>query len=110
MDADVHRQLLCGHVDMLVLHVLAEQPRHGYAIRKAIWNRSGGVLALSFGRLYPVLHKLERKKLIVGRDVKRGEVRVVRQYRLTRAGRAELNARRTAWKQISSAIAAAMRA
>lgn len=110
MDSDVFRQLLHGNADMLVMKVLDEEPMHGYAVRKTLWERSNGLLSLSFGRLYPLLHSLEEKELIRGKDVRRGEVRVVRQYRLTAAGRKELRLRRMVWKQFSSAIGAIMQA
>jgi hypothetical protein len=49
-----------GHLDGLILAVLEDGPRHGYAIIEALQARSGGRLDLPTGTVYPALRRLER--------------------------------------------------
>src|SRR5256885_15956354 len=60
MKADALR----GHLDALLLAVLDDEPRHGYAIIEALQERSGGVLALPTGTVYPALRRMERAGLV----------------------------------------------
>jgi len=48
----------------LVLLALQGGPKHGYDISRFIEERTSGFFRLPFGSLYPVLHKLEKEKLI----------------------------------------------
>ena len=57
-------ELLKGHLDALLLAVLENGPRHGYAIIEALRDGSAGALALPTGTVYPALHRLERAGLI----------------------------------------------
>ena len=59
-----HIELLQGTLDMLVLQALRHEPMHGYAIAHVIRNRSGEVLTVETGSLYPALHRLERQKWV----------------------------------------------
>src|SRR5690349_12568464 len=74
-----------------------------YELAAALARRSDGIFALGQGTLYPLLYSLEKKGLIeVGREEEvRGSGRRRRYYRLTRAGRAELEAGVATWKDIA---------
>jgi PadR family transcriptional regulator PadR len=73
----------------LVLLALSHGPKHGYEIARHLEERSGGVFTLSFGALYPVLHRLELDGLASATwDDDGGKRRKV--YALTRAGAAAL--------------------
>ena len=63
MKADV----LKGHLDLLLLSVVADTPGHGYAIAEALRTRSHSHIDLPEGTLYPALHRLEEAGLISGR-------------------------------------------
>ena len=78
--------------ELLVLAALSDGPKHGYQIALDTEARSGGLFVLQHGTLYPVLHRLEEAKLV--RSAWRGEEggRRRRVYRLTEAGRRELDA------------------
>ena len=52
--------LLRGHLDGLLLAVLADAPGHGYELSQRLTERSGGALGVQEGSLYPALHRLER--------------------------------------------------
>jgi DNA-binding PadR family transcriptional regulator len=78
-------------VRLLVLYALAHGPKHGYQIARHLDERTGGICAVSFGALYPVLHRLEADGLARAgwqRDDDTGKRKKV--YALTRAGAAAL--------------------
>jgi PadR family transcriptional regulator len=101
--------LLQGTLDFIVLQTLKWGPRHGYGIAQMIRASSDDALRVDTGSLYPALHRLERKKWIVAEwDVSENRQRV-RVYKLTAAGRKQLEAERSRWEQISRAIAGVMR-
>jgi transcriptional regulator len=97
---------LKGHLDALILAVLAEQQLHGYAIIEQLKSRSGGQLALPEGTIYPALHRLEHAGLLSSSWSDRGRRRRV--YQLTRNGRKELRVRKSEWRDFSGAVEAVL--
>jgi DNA-binding PadR family transcriptional regulator len=94
-----------GHVDLLLLSVIAIEPAHGYRIVESLRERSGGVFDLAEGTVYPSLYRLERQGFVASRwDA--GDGRKRRVYRLTRSGRRELARRRSAWERFGRAMEA----
>ena len=95
---------------MLILRTLLFGPAHGHQIAKHIQRTTDNLLQIEHGSLYPALHRLERKGWIsakwepAGKDLKRE----YKYYRLTRAGRNQLLAEESKWKQMTSAIARIM--
>jgi PadR family transcriptional regulator PadR len=98
------RELKKGSPELLILALLQEGDRHGYEIGKLIEGRSGGHLKFRIGSLYPVLCRLEDKKLIKGRWVEHGSGPRRRYYRLTAQGRKFLEAEKKTWEAYVSAI------
>jgi PadR family transcriptional regulator, regulatory protein PadR len=94
-----------GHVDLLLLSTLAEEPTHGYGLVEALRERSGGVFDLAEGTVYPALYRLERQGLVTS-SWEDGRTRRRRVYRLTRRGRAELARERDAWQTYANAMRA----
>ncbi|HZD22817.1 MAG TPA: helix-turn-helix transcriptional regulator [Acidimicrobiia bacterium] len=70
-----------------LLALLAEEPRHCYALKSDFESRTGGAWSVNIGQVYSTLERLERDGLIapIGDDAAAG-----RSYRLTRLGRVEL--------------------
>jgi PadR family transcriptional regulator len=100
-------EALKGHLDGLILAVLAEGPAHGYAVVQSLKARSGGRFSLPEGTVYPALHRLEHERLLSSSwDRVIGRQRRV--YRLTARGRHELTRRRADWKIFASAIEAVL--
>lgn len=97
-----------GHVDLLVLAVLAEGPLHGYAVIERLRERSGDAFDLPEGTVYPVLHRLERSGLLASEWTELGGRRR-RTYRLTTAGRGALAEQRANWQEFAAAVAAVLR-
>jgi len=92
---------------MLILRTLRFGPAHGHQISKHIHRTTDDVLQVEHGSLYPALHRLERKGWITakwepaGKDLKRE----FKYYRLTTAGKKQLVAEESKWKQLTRAIA-----
>jgi PadR family transcriptional regulator PadR len=64
-ERDQHRiDLLQGTLDMLILQMMQWGPQHGYGIVQALRLRSGDVLQVETGSLYPALHRLERQRWV----------------------------------------------
>lgn len=104
MKADVLR----GHLEALVLAVLDEQPRHGYAIIEALRARSGGQLDIPSGTVYPALRRLESAGYLTsGWSVIQGRRR--RTYALSSTGRRALERQRQEWVAFSSVVNAVLR-
>ena len=104
----MNRETLKGHLDLLVLSVLADGPLHGYAVIEQLRTRSGEVFDLAQGTIYPVLHRLELSGYL---DSEWSEVagRRRRSYRLTRSGTAQLERQRENWSEFSSTVDAVLR-
>jgi transcriptional regulator len=98
-------QALKGHLDLLLLSVVATTPGHGYAIAEALRSRSDAVIDLAEGTLYPALHRLEDAGLISGRwsEVNGRRRRI---YQLTAKGERSLTQKRREWNLFARTVAA----
>jgi transcriptional regulator len=104
MPPDDYAELKKGSAETLILAVLEDRARHGYELTKLIEARSGGRLSFHVASLYTTLYRLEHDGFIAGRWVERAGQRRRRFYRLTRAGRARLAARRRSWQEFVAAM------
>lgn len=92
-----------GHLDLLLLAALAEGPGHGYAIIESIRAKSGHIVDLPEGSVYPALHRLERQG-VTKSTWSQAPGRPRRVYKLTRRGWAELARQRAEWRSFARAI------
>lgn len=102
--------VLQGTLDMLVLKALTGGPAHGYDVAEYILARSGELLRVEEGALYPALHRLELRGWIEGEWGLSTNNRRAKFYRLTAAGRKQLAAERSNWARMSAAVARVMEA
>jgi PadR family transcriptional regulator PadR len=98
-------ELLQGTLDMLILKTLEPAPLHGYAIAQHINRTSRALLQVPQGSLYPALHRLENKGLLAADWIETESGRRAKVYRLTKKGRARLDAEIGDWRRMSEAIA-----
>jgi DNA-binding PadR family transcriptional regulator len=85
MDA-TNGEFLRGTLKTIVLRLLAQQGRmYGYEITQAVDERTGGELILTFGALYPLLHKLEAEGLLTT-ETQEVDGRLRKYYTLTHTG------------------------
>ena len=93
-----------GSMELLLLSLLIDKPRHGYEIGKLIEQRSGGSLQFHISSLYPVLCRMEKRGWIRGRWVERKGERRRRFYQLTASGRKMLEEQRDYWIEFTTAV------
>ena len=101
----MNRERIKGHLDLLLLSVLAAGPAHGYAIISALRERSEGTFDLPEGTIYPALHRLEDAGLLSSAWAD-GDGRRRRVYALTSAGATALAAERTEWRRFAHGVRA----
>ena len=98
---------LKGHLDGLILSVIAREPLHGYAVIESLKARSGGELALPEGTVYPALHRLEAEGLLFSKwSVVGGRRRRV--YSITKRGKKELGVCRERWRSFATTVEAVL--
>ena len=98
------RELKKGSAELLILSLLEARQRHGYEIRKLIETRSDGILTFNAASLYPLLYRMEGRRLIQGRWIEKAGQRRKRHYRITPAGRQLLAERRSGWNTFIDAL------
>jgi transcriptional regulator len=102
-------ELLQGTLDMLVLKTLTDGPLHGYNIVFRIQQLSSDVIRVEEGSLYPALHRMERRGWIVSDWGYSENNRRAKYYKLTRAGRKQLENEVSTWGRISQAISSVLK-
>lgn len=103
-------EVLQGTLDLIILQTLRWGPRHGYGILQMIRSGSDDLLKVETGSLYPALHRLEKKRWIKADWMTSANNQRVKQYSLTRSGRAQLAEERTRWEQLSGAMSQLLKA
>lgn len=98
-----------GSLDLLILTVIALKPVHGYAIAQRLQQVSRDVVQVPQGSLYPALHRLENRGLLVADWKQTDTGREAKFYRLTRRGRTVLEAETESWRRLTDAIALILR-
>jgi PadR family transcriptional regulator, regulatory protein PadR len=99
-----NRELLKGSLDLMLLALLDTEPMYGYRLAKEVKGRSGSVLQLKEGSLYPALHRLERAGLIEGFWQTNDEGMNRRYYKITPQGREVLPQKRQEWNRFVNAV------
>src|ERR1700728_1787283 len=102
--ADKSGEMLQGTLDMLVLRTLVMGDAHGHTIAKVIERTSEDVLEVEQGSLYPALHRLEDRGWVSSYWGASENNRKAKFYRLTTAGKKQLAAETSRWKQLARAI------
>ena len=96
--------LVYGTLDMLILKALQHDPRHGLAIADRIKQMSNDILNVEQGSLYPALYRLEAQGWIKAEWGVSDLGRRARFYRLTAAGRRQLQQETDNWVRLATAI------
>jgi len=97
-------QLLKGIAPVVVLEILSRGPMYGYELGQAIEQRSGKILSLGKGTLYPLLYNLEAKKLVEGRWEKNESARRRRYYSITSKGKDELAEQKAQLRELTTGL------
>ena len=97
-------ELFRGTLDVLILKALIWGPQHGYSITTFIRRHSEEVLLVEEGTLYPALWRLENKEFLASEWGLSENNRKAKFYRLTPAGKKQLNEERAAWEAYAEAV------
>ncbi|HEY0320072.1 MAG TPA: PadR family transcriptional regulator [Pyrinomonadaceae bacterium] len=101
--------LLQGTLELLILRLLRSGSLNGWDVMQRIQLVSGDVLSVTPGALYPALHRLEERELIVAEWGASENNRKAKFYKLTAAGRKQLEAERQTWERLSGAVDAILK-
>jgi transcriptional regulator len=101
-------EMLQGTLDMLILKTLVMGPAHGHTIAHVIEHTSEDILQVEQGSLYPALHRLEDRGWLSSFWGASENNRKAKFYKLTAAGKKQLAAEATRWRQIARAIGLVM--
>jgi len=97
-------QLLKGVAPVVVLEILSRGRMYGYELSQAIESRSGDILSLGKGTLYPLLYNLEAKKLIKGKWEEADSGRKRRYYSITGKGKTQLARQKAQMKELTTGL------
>jgi len=103
-------ELLRGTLDMMILKALAHEEMHGLGISRRIEQITKGTFQVKPGSLFPALHRMEEQGWITSEWGESENNRRAKYYRLTKAGRRQLETETERWGRISLAIARALEA
>lgn len=101
-------EMLKGTLDMMILRTLLAGAAHGYTIAKIIERGSEDVLQVEQGSLYPALYRLEDRAWISSYWGSSENNRRAKFYRLTAAGRKQLQREAKRWTRMTRAIGLVM--
>ena len=97
-------EILQGTLDLLILKTLARGSQHGHDISQAIRARSGDLLSVETGSLYPALHRLEKSGWLDSEWKVSENNQRAKFYSLTKAGRKQLVAEQGKWRLTVQAV------
>src|SRR5215467_681112 len=107
--SESERGLFPGALEMMVLQTLRRGPLHGYALAQTIKERSGDLLQVEEGSLYPALQRLLKDKAVAAEWGLSARNRKVRIYKITPAGRKQLERETSSFEQMLEGIARVMK-
>jgi PadR family transcriptional regulator, regulatory protein PadR len=93
-----------GTLDLLILKVVALGPMHGDSIAQRLQQVSRDVVQVPQGSLYPALHRMENRGLLAAEWTQTQTGRDAKFYRLTRKGKAQLDADAASWNRLTGAV------
>lgn len=100
----MNKELLKGSTETLILSLLSRKPMYGYGLIKELEVMSSGIFKLKEGTLYPILHSLEKKKLVESYWEEKEGQRKRKYYRITDKGKKELADKKKEWQIFSNTI------
>jgi PadR family transcriptional regulator PadR len=101
-------EVMQGTLDLLILNALATGPRHGLGISRRIEQATRGTFSVQPGSLFPALYRLEEQGWLEAEWGESETKRRAKFYRLTRAGRRQLERETEQWERVAGAIASAL--
>ncbi len=100
--------LLRGTLELLILNAVSLEPLHGVGITRRIEQVTRGAFKVSFGSLFPSLHRMEERGWLNAEWRPSENNRRAKFYRLTRVGRKQLRVEEREWNRVVEAMTAAL--
>mgnify|MGYP000132657088 CR=1 FL=1 len=101
---ELSKDLVAASATPLILTILAQGESYGYAIIKRVHELSGGTMNFSDGMLYPVLHRLEKQKLIVSETRQADNGRMRKYYRIKKEGTQAIKEYKQQWAAVQATL------
>src|SRR5205809_3135033 len=102
--ANDRTDLMQGTLELLILKTLSRESMHGYGIVQRIHQTVEDLLKVEDGSLYPTLYRMEERGWITSAWDLSENNRRAKLYKLSRAGRKQLEAQCANWERLSQAI------
>jgi PadR family transcriptional regulator PadR len=102
--------LLRGTLDLLILKALSLEPLHGVGVSRRIAQITQGAFQVSFGSLFPSLHRMEERGWVEAEWRASENNRRAKYYRLTSSGRAQLKVEERDWNRVVKIMMTAVEA
>jgi transcriptional regulator len=99
---------LRGTLDLLILKSLEAEPLHGVGIFRRIKKITRGEIQVSYGSLFPALHRMEERGWLSSEWSASDHNRQAKYYGLTKAGQKQLQVEEREWERIVKAVGAAL--
>ena len=97
-------KLIQGTLDMLILKALSAGPMHGFGVGNRIMQLSEDTLRVEEGSLYPALYRIEQRGWIESEWGLSENNQRAKFYKLTRAGRKQLEVEEENWDRLAAAV------
>ena len=101
--------LFRGSLELLILKALSLEPMHGVGISRRIRQITKDSFDVSFGSLFPALHRMEERGWLQAEWTTSEQNRRAKYYRITKAGQKQLGAETREWQRMAKAVDAALR-
>lgn len=98
------QQVRKGSTPILILSVLADGEKHGYAIMRELEERSQGYFNMTAALLYPTLHQMEQDGLVQARWEDGTGARKRKIYSITTSGRERLSSGGDEWRKFAERL------
>jgi len=102
-------ELLRGTLDLLILQAISLEPLHGVGVSRRISQITRGSFRVSFGSLFPSLHRMEERGWVASEWRMSENNRRAKYYILTEFGRAQLKVEKQNWNRVVKAMTTAIR-
>jgi PadR family transcriptional regulator, regulatory protein PadR len=106
--AEQKTELLRGTLDLLVLKALSLEPLHGVGISRRIAQITKGTFQVSFGSLFPALHRMEERGWVEAEWRPSENSRRAKYYKLTSTGRTQFRVEQREWNHVVKIMKAAV--
>lgn len=100
----INKELLKGSTSMLILDLLSKEDMYGYQMTKTLETLSDNTFTLKEGTLYPILHGLEKDKMIESYYEDTESLRKRKYYHITKDGRKLLDHKKQEWNTFSTTV------